>query len=32
MQYLLKKENSPDANPSSEFSPFQQILPTSTTE
>lgn len=32
MQYLLKKENSPDANPNTEFSPFQQVLPTSTTE
>lgn len=32
IKYLLKKENSPDANPNTEFSPFQQILPTSTTE
>ena len=27
-QYLMKKENSPHANPNTEFSPFQQILPT----
>lgn len=32
MRYLWKKENSPDANLNTEFSPFQQILPTSTTE
>lgn len=32
IQNLFKKENSPDANPNTEFSPFQQILPTSTTE
>lgn len=32
IKYLLKKENSPDANLNTEFSPFQQILPTSTTE
>lgn len=32
MQYLSKKKNSPDATPNTEFYPFQQILPTSTTE
>lgn len=32
MKYLLKKKNSLYANSKTEFSPFQQILPTSTTE
>jgi putative transposase len=32
IQYLLKEENSPNTNLSKEFSPFQQIFPTSTTE
>lgn len=31
-QYLLKKENSPTQDSSIEFSPFQQIFPTPTTE
>jgi len=32
MKYLLKEENSPNPNPNTEFSPFQQIFPTPTAE
>lgn len=31
MQYLLKKKNSPAQDTITEFSPFQQIFPTTTT-